>query len=123
VIVASCFEAGRDGFWMHRLLIAHGVANHVMEPTSILVNRRARRARPIGSTPRSAVCWSPTAEEITTSAVSSGYRALRRKTPSVNTVSANIWFRKGSVSETGFRRCWLPRASENDYRYDLGIAI
>jgi transposase len=45
VIVASCFEAGRDGFWLHRLLIAHGVANHVMEPTSILVNRRARRAK------------------------------------------------------------------------------
>jgi transposase len=45
VIVASCFEAGRDGFWLHRLLIAHGVANHVMEPTSILVNRRAHRAK------------------------------------------------------------------------------
>jgi transposase len=45
VMVASCFEAGRDGFWLHRLLVAHGVANHVMEPTSILVNRRARRAK------------------------------------------------------------------------------
>jgi transposase len=45
VIVTSCFEAGRDGFWLHRLLIAHEVANHVMEPTSILVNRRARRAK------------------------------------------------------------------------------
>jgi transposase len=45
VIVASCFEAGRDGFWLHRLLIAHGVANHVMEPTSILVNRRSRHAK------------------------------------------------------------------------------
>jgi transposase len=45
VLVTSCFEAGRDGFWLHRLLIAHGVANHVMEPTSILVNRRARRAK------------------------------------------------------------------------------
>lgn len=40
-----CFEAGRDGFWLHRLLIAHGIANHVLEPTSILVNRRARRAK------------------------------------------------------------------------------
>ena len=45
VIVASCFEAGRDGFWLHRLLLAHGVINHVVEPTSILVTRRARRAK------------------------------------------------------------------------------
>lgn len=40
-----CFEAGRDGFWLHRLLTAHGITNHVLEPTSILVNRRARRAK------------------------------------------------------------------------------
>ena len=45
VIIASCFEAGRDGFWLHRLLLAHGVINHVMEPTSILVTRGARRAK------------------------------------------------------------------------------
>ena len=45
VEVASCFEAGRDGFWLHRLLMAHGIASHVLEPTSILVNRRARRAK------------------------------------------------------------------------------
>ena len=25
--VVCCFEAGRDGFWLHRLLTAHGVAN------------------------------------------------------------------------------------------------
>ena len=44
VDVASCFEAGRDGFWLHRLLTAQGFASYVLEPTSILVNRRARRA-------------------------------------------------------------------------------
>lgn len=43
--VACCFEAGRDGVWLHRLLMAHGVATYVLEPTSILVNRRARRAK------------------------------------------------------------------------------
>jgi transposase len=43
--VVCCFEAGRDGFWLHRLLTAHGVANHVLEPASILINRRARRAK------------------------------------------------------------------------------
>ena len=45
VLVVSCFEAGRDGFWLHRLLSAHGVINHVVEPTSILVTRGARRAK------------------------------------------------------------------------------
>src|SRR3954462_16003214 len=43
--VACCFEAGRDGFWLHRLLTAHGLLVYVVEPTSVLVNRRARRAK------------------------------------------------------------------------------
>ena len=43
--VASCFEAGRDGFWLHRLLMSHGVINHVVEPTRILVTSGARRAK------------------------------------------------------------------------------
>ena len=43
--LASCFEAGRDGFWLHRLLTDNGVINHVVEPTSILVTRGARRAK------------------------------------------------------------------------------
>src|SRR5689334_10724114 len=28
VTLASCFEAGRDGFWLHRLLTDNGVINH-----------------------------------------------------------------------------------------------
>src|SRR5712675_2801138 len=45
VEVFSCYEAGYDGFWLHRLLEAHGVRNHVLDPASLLVNRRARRAK------------------------------------------------------------------------------
>jgi transposase len=45
VEVISCYEAGYDGFWLHRLLEAHGVGNHVLDPASLLVNRRARRAK------------------------------------------------------------------------------
>src|SRR5262249_2200759 len=40
VEVISCYEAGYDGFWLHRLLEAHGVRNHVLDPASLLVNRR-----------------------------------------------------------------------------------
>jgi transposase len=43
--VVSCYEAGRTGFWLHRWLLAHGVTNHVVDSSSIEVNRRARRAK------------------------------------------------------------------------------
>lgn len=43
--VASCYEAGYDGFWLHRLLVAAGIDNHVFDPASIAVDRRARRAK------------------------------------------------------------------------------
>ena len=43
--LAGCFEAGRDGFWLHRLLTDNGVINHVVEPTSIPATRGARRAK------------------------------------------------------------------------------
>jgi transposase len=37
--------AGRDGFWLHRWLIAQGIDNMVVDSASIEVNRRARRAK------------------------------------------------------------------------------
>jgi transposase len=43
--VRSCYEAGRDGFWLHRALEAHGVHNAVVDPASITVDRRARRVK------------------------------------------------------------------------------
>ena len=41
--VVSCYEAGRDGFWIHRGLVLQGLANRVVDSASIEVNRRARR--------------------------------------------------------------------------------
>jgi transposase len=43
--VQSCYEAGRDGFWLHRWLERHKVANLVVDSASIEVNRRSRRAK------------------------------------------------------------------------------
>jgi transposase len=43
--VVSCYEAGRDGFWIHRALTRLGIANRVVDSASIEVNRRARRAK------------------------------------------------------------------------------
>ena len=43
--VVSCYEAGRDGFWLHRYLVTHDVTNYVVDSSSIEVPRRARRAK------------------------------------------------------------------------------
>lgn len=43
--VLSCYEAGRDGFWIHRALVARGIENQVVDSASIEVNRRKRRAK------------------------------------------------------------------------------
>ncbi|HJQ89686.1 MAG TPA: IS110 family transposase [Propionibacteriaceae bacterium] len=43
--VVSCYEAGRDGFWIHRFLESIGVQNHVVDSSSIEVNRRRRRRK------------------------------------------------------------------------------
>ena len=43
--VVSCYEAGYDGFWLHRLLLAAGIANYVFDPASIAVDQRARRVK------------------------------------------------------------------------------
>jgi len=44
-LVVSCYEAGRDGFWLDRCLASHGVKNLVVDSASIEVNRRQRRAK------------------------------------------------------------------------------
>src|SRR5262245_16699192 len=43
--VVSCYEAGRDGFWIHRAVGQLGIANRVIDSASIEVSRRARRAK------------------------------------------------------------------------------
>ena len=43
--VCSCYEAGRDGFWLHRYLSGGGIENVIVDSASIEVNRRQRRAK------------------------------------------------------------------------------
>src|SRR5262249_51604278 len=43
--VLSCYEAGYDGIWLHRLLCARGIDNRILDAASILVDRRSRRAK------------------------------------------------------------------------------
>ncbi len=41
----SCYEAGREGFWLHRFLVAQGVENLVVDSSSIEVPQKSRRAK------------------------------------------------------------------------------
>jgi transposase len=43
--IKSCYEAGRDGFWIHRYLLGNGIDNLVVDSSSIEVSRRKRRAK------------------------------------------------------------------------------
>jgi transposase len=43
--VRSCYEAGYDGFWLHRFLQANGIESYVFDPGSIAVEQRSRRAK------------------------------------------------------------------------------
>jgi transposase len=43
--VVSCYEAGRDGFWLHRWLVTQGIGNRVLDSASLETNRRSRRAK------------------------------------------------------------------------------
>ena len=43
--VMTCYEAGRDGFWVHRCLAALGFESHIVDPASIQVSRKKRRAK------------------------------------------------------------------------------
>ena len=45
VTVHSCYEAGRDGFWIHRQLVEQEIKNSVVDSSSIEVNRRYRRVK------------------------------------------------------------------------------
>lgn len=45
VQVVSCYEAGRDGFWLHRFLTVEGIRNYIVDSASIEVNRRKRRVK------------------------------------------------------------------------------
>lgn len=45
VRVVSCYEAGMEGFWLHRALVAVGIENLVVDSASIDVSRRRRRAK------------------------------------------------------------------------------
>jgi transposase len=45
VAVLTCYEAGRDGFWLHRVLLANGIDNQIVDPASLLTDRKKKSAK------------------------------------------------------------------------------
>jgi transposase len=45
VRLRSCYEIGRESFWLHRALVERGIENLVVDAASIEVNRREKRAK------------------------------------------------------------------------------
>lgn len=43
--VVSCYEAGRDGHWLHRWLRSEGIDNREVDASSIAVPRRGKRVK------------------------------------------------------------------------------
>jgi transposase len=43
--VLSCYEAGREGFWLDRYLEKKGIENLIVDSASIEVNRKAKRVK------------------------------------------------------------------------------
>jgi transposase len=48
VRVRCCYEAGYEGFWLHRVLIAAGIDSLIVDPSSLQTERRARRRKSDG---------------------------------------------------------------------------
>ncbi len=44
-VIECVYEAGRDGFWIHRLLESWGIHSRVVDSASIQVNRKKRRVK------------------------------------------------------------------------------
>ena len=91
VRVLSCYEAGLDGHWLHRWLTEQEVINHEIDPSSIEVNRRARRAKTdridLEKLMRRS---SPICAVSRGCAASSTCRPLRMRTTSAAAVNASI---------------------------------
>jgi transposase len=103
VQVISCYEAGYDGFWLDRKLKAEGVINHVMDPASIQVDRRARRVKPLMPTRCCAPSWLSREEGVQHGAGADPGRGERLSREREQLIKERM--------STGSRACAPPRGS------------
>ncbi len=111
VTVVVMQEAGRDGFWVHRLLEAHGVWSVVVNPSSIAVNRHSRRAKTdridAEAMLRTLMAWRAGSGRC---ARWCGRPRARRRMPVGSTASGRPCWLSASGTPTGSRGCSRRRA-------------
>lgn len=111
VRVISCFEAGYDGFWLHRQLLDHDVESHVIDCASLLVDERPNTSRPIASTLN--VCCGRSLDNtpavIARAVVSCTSRPSPRRTCGESAGSASVWCASGRGTSIGSERCSRPK--------------
>jgi transposase len=111
-------EAGLDGFWVHRLLNANGIESHVVDPASIAVPRRWRRAKTDaidGETLlRTLLAWQRGEPRVCAMVVPpTPAQEDRRRTSRERAV---LLQGEGSDTSTASRVCWPPRGSPTTSR-------
>ena len=111
-------EAGYEGFWVHRLLTGRGVESHVVDPASVAVPRRQRRAKTDAidgeALLRTLLAWERGEPRVC--APWSCRQARKRKTSGA--LPASVWpsSRSGSGTPTASRACSAPGASPSSTR-------
>ena len=116
-------EAGLDGFWVHRLLQANGIESHVVDPASVAVARRRRRAKTDsldGETLlRTLLAWKR--DEPRVCSMVFRRRPSRRMIAGYR-VSVRPCCRSGSATSIGSKVCWPARASNTTRCTRIGSA-
>jgi transposase len=110
VRIVSCYEAGRDGFWLDRWLKEHGVDNRIVDPASLEVLRRRRRVKTdkVDTVGLLRVLLRLERGEAELTRVVRG-RLRRWRTPAGGRASASVWCASAPRIATAFGDCWRPR--------------
>ena len=105
-MVHSCYEAGRDGWWLHRWLVEQGVDNIVVDSSSLEVNRHARRAKTDRIDGASCCrCFYATAQASVFGRYCTNQQR-RTKTPVARTASWHDWRMSVPHTRTALVRFW-----------------
>ena len=108
--VIAVYEAGWSGFWLARWLAGRGVETHVIQPSSVPVDRRARRAKSDGIDAelllRTLLSWLRGEPRV----CSMVPIPRRTRMPAAASASGRNSSPNGSASSTALAPCW-PRSA------------
>jgi transposase len=145
--IVCCYEAGRDGFWLHRAMTAHGVESGVINPASIAVSRQGRRTKTDrkdglmeleaseaigqGRTTAAKLVVAPSEDEEDARQVSRARKRLsKERTAYLGRISSELARQgivlppadqQGWLEKLAEARCWDGRPLPRNLRRDIGL--